>query len=141
MECFVVQREAELCATALPRVREVLEHLRGKGATLGIATGNLRQIGELKLKRAGVLGYFDVGGWSDEYENRVDVFGGAVNLMRVATHQDATICVLGDTPADVLAAHAHGLPVIALCTGVYSQQQLLEAKPDLCLQSFEELFR
>jgi phosphoglycolate phosphatase-like HAD superfamily hydrolase len=138
---FVAEREDDLCASALPHVRQVLEHLRARDAVLGIATGNLREIGQLKLRRAGLLDYFEVGGWSDDYEHRSDVFRGAIALIRAATHSDAAICVLGDTPADVLAAHANGLPVIALCTGVYSRQQLLETEPDLCLESFAELFR
>jgi phosphoglycolate phosphatase len=138
---FVAQREAELCATALPSVHEVLAHLRARGAILGIATGNLEEIGKLKLKAAGLLDYFSIGGWSDRYEYRADVFGGAIELMRAATHPGAAMCVLGDTPADVLAAHVNDLPVIALCSGVYSHEQLMKTKPDLCLQSFEELFR
>ena len=138
---FVADRESELCATALPHVQQVLEHLRAKGAVLGIATGNLREIGQLKLKRAGLLDYFKVGGWSDEYEQRADVFRSAIELMRAATFPGAAICLLGDTPADVLAAHQNALPVIALCTGVYSPQQLLETQPELCLESFAELFR
>ena len=137
---FVAEREADLCATALPHVPQVLEHLRRKGAVLGIATGNLCEIGQLKLKCAGLSDYFTVGGWSDEFEHRADVFGAAIALMRAATRADASICVLGDTPADVLAAHANGLPVIALCTGVYSRQQLLPAMPELCLDSLAQLF-
>jgi phosphoglycolate phosphatase-like HAD superfamily hydrolase len=121
-------------------VHEVLQLLRGKSATLGIATGNLEEIGKLKLKHAGVLNYFDVYGWSDEHERRTDVFRAAVDLMRAATHSQAAICVLGDTPADVAAAHANGLPIIALATGVYSRLQLLETNPDLCLDSLEQLF-
>src|ERR1700716_1504227 len=38
---FVETRKDELCAIALPCVREVLAHLGNKGATLGIGTGNL----------------------------------------------------------------------------------------------------
>ena len=139
MAQFVAKRETELCATALPFVAEVLQHLQRRGATLGIATGNLREIGQLKLKRAGLLDYFKVGGWSDAYEHRTDVFRGAVALMREETRPNAAICVVGDTPADVLAARANHLPVIAVATGVYSQQQLAETHPDLCLASFEEL--
>lgn len=136
---FVAEREAGLCATALPYVEEVLQHLQARGAVLGIATGNLREIGVLKLKRAGLLDYFTVGGWSDDFESRSEVFRHAVSLMREATHSGASICVLGDTPADVLAARANSLPVIALATGLYSQQQLLETTPDLCLGSLREL--
>lgn len=136
---FVVEHEADLRATALPYVKEVLEHLQRKGAVLGIATGNLREIGVLKLKRAGLLYYFTVGGWSDDYETRSDVFRHALKLIRGASKEAASICVVGDTPADVLAAHANGLPVIAVATGVYSRKQLLKTQPELCLGSLEEL--
>ena len=138
---FVAEREAELCPTPLPFVRETLEHLRGRGATLGVATGNLREIGQLKLKRADLLDFFTVGGWSDDYEHRTEVFRNAVSLARQATHPDATICVLGDTPVDITSAHANHLPVIAVATGIYSRQQLLESKPELCLESLAELFQ
>src|SRR4051812_21229697 len=36
----VEQKKADLRATVLPQVREVLQHLRNKGATLSVATGN-----------------------------------------------------------------------------------------------------
>ena len=42
---FVETRKDELYATALQCVREVLAHLESKDATLGIVTGNLREIG------------------------------------------------------------------------------------------------
>lgn len=141
MGSFVAERETEIRASLLPYVPEVLAHLQGRGATLGVATGNLESIGTLKLKTAGILDFFKVRAWSDEYERREDVFGNAVQLVREAAGPHASICFLGDTPADVLAAHAHSMPVIAVCTGVYSRQYLLETQPDLCLESFEELFR
>jgi phosphoglycolate phosphatase-like HAD superfamily hydrolase len=138
---FVETRKDELCATALPCVREMLAHLNSKDATLGIVTGNLREIGRIKLQRAGLLDYFNVFGWSDDFEYRVDVFRSAVEQIRAAMPLTATICVVGDTPADVLAAQANRLPVIAVATGVYSREELLMEGPDLCLKSLEELFR
>jgi phosphoglycolate phosphatase len=136
---FVETRKDELCATALPFVREVLAHLETKDATLGIVTGNFREIGRMKLQHAGLLEYFKVFGWSDNFEYRVDVFRSAVERIRAAMPLNATICAVGDTPADVLAARANALPVIAVATGVYSREQLLMEKPDLSLESFEEL--
>jgi phosphoglycolate phosphatase-like HAD superfamily hydrolase len=138
---FVEARKDELCAAALPCVPELLTHLGNKGATLGIVTGNLREIGRMKLQCAGLLDYFNVFGWSDNFEYRVDVFRSAVEQIHAAMPLTAKICVIGDTPADVLAARANGLPVIAVATGVYSREQLLLEEPDLCLRSFEELFR
>ena len=137
---FVEAHRADLQASALPYVPEVLEHLRRSGRTLGIATGNLREIGRMKLECAGVLDYFTVSGWSDEYEFRADVFRGAAALARLAAGADAAICVVGDTPADVLAAQANGLPVIAVATGVHTVSELRLHAPSLCLHSFAELF-
>ena len=141
MSSFVQAREAEMSVSVMPAVPRMLTHLRNKGATLGIATGNLRDIGRLKLKNAGLLEYFTVAGWSDAYEYRADVFRHAVEQMRhKLSSSNASICILGDTPADVLAAKANSLPVIAVATGIYSEQQLREQRPELCLQSFEQLF-
>ena len=139
MGSFVEVREQELSPSVLPRVPQVLTHLRNKGASLGVATGNLRTIGRLKLQRAGLLDYFTVGGWSDDYEYRKDVFKYAVEQMRDGGFTRRSICLVGDTPADVLAAKANCMPVIAVATGVYSVEQLSERGPDLCLASFEDL--
>ncbi|HEX5236782.1 MAG TPA: HAD family hydrolase [Silvibacterium sp.] len=138
--CANVQaREKEVCAAALPGVREVLEHLRGRGATLGVATGNLEAIGKLKLQRAGLLTLFDFGGWSDEFEFRTDVFKAAVTKARGIAGDAAAICVVGDTPADIWAAHENGLPVIAVATGIYPLEELVPAGPELCVNSMQEL--
>ncbi len=40
--------------------------------------------------------------------------------------------VVGDTPSDIEAARAVGVPVIALATGIYSFAQLRALNPDAC---------
>lgn len=141
MGSFVEAHKAELCTTVLPRVKDVLEHLQQRGAKLGVATGNVEQIGKLKLQQAGLPGYFDFAGWSDAYEYRADVFRAAVEKARNLCGRDAALCVLGDTPTDVTAAHDVGLPVIAVATGIFSLERLMEEKPELCIPSFEAIWR
>jgi phosphoglycolate phosphatase-like HAD superfamily hydrolase len=106
---------------------------------LGVATGNLQHIGELKLKCAGLLEYFSFAGWSDAFEYRADVFEEAVRKAKRLTSDDAAICVVGDTPSDIRAAHRHGLPVIAVATGIYSVEQLNAESPEMCLHSLQDL--
>ena len=138
--CQEVERnKSRLCAEVLPGVREVLLHLTGKGATLGVATGNLERIGREKLAAAGLLDFFDFGAWSDPFESRVDVFRHAIQQIRSSTRPNAEVLVLGDTPADVLAARAHHLPVISVATGIYTFEQLAASKPSLCLHTLTEL--
>ena len=136
---FVAARQEELCMTVLPQVREVLEHLKARRAVLGVATGNLERIGSLKLKRAGLLEYFDFGAWSDAHEFRADVFRAAVQKGVALCGEACAMCVVGDTPADVRAAHENGLPVIAVATGIYSVEDLRLESPELCVSSMDEL--
>lgn len=136
---YVRCREQELCASALPDVGRTLEYLRSKRAILGVATGNLREIGRLKLKRAGLLDYFQFGGWSDACETRAEVFRAAAEQARRIGGDAAAICVIGDTPADIAAARQNGLWIISVATGIYSVDTLQAESPDLCVASLGEL--
>jgi phosphoglycolate phosphatase-like HAD superfamily hydrolase len=139
MARFVDGRKNELCTTVLPQVKEMLQHLRARGAALGVATGNLEKIGKIKLASARLFDLFDFYGWSDSFEYRADVFRGAVNEARLHVGSEAAILVIGDTPADVQAARENSLSVIAVATGIYSFEQLQATEPDLCIQSFGNL--
>lgn len=136
----VAAHEEEMCVEVLSQVRETFEELRGRGALLGVATGNLESIGMTKLRRAGLLEFFSFAGWSDAFECRADVFREAVCRARAIAGQDAAICVVGDTPADVYAARENEISVIAVATGIHSRDELKAAGPDWCVSSLRELF-
>lgn len=135
----VAARRQDLCVEVLGHVRETLEFLRARGAVLGVATGNLQKIGTLKLSRAGLLEYFSFAGWSDACEDRAHVFRNATCSARAIAGPRATVCVVGDTPADVRAARDNDLPVIAVATGIHSREELQAAAPDWCVSSLRDL--
>ena len=135
----VERNKADLRAEALPHAAELLQHLHASGAVLGVATGNLEAIGRLKLAHCGLLQHFDFGGYSDAYEYRTDVFAAALERARALAGKGAAVCVVGDTPADVQAAHANGLDVIAVSTGIYTKAQLMAEEPEFAISSFAEL--
>jgi phosphoglycolate phosphatase-like HAD superfamily hydrolase len=139
----VEQERAHLCVNTLPHVRDVLCHLREKGALLSVATGNLERIGKQKLAAAGLLEFFHWGAWSDGFEYREDVFRHAVAqihaCVRANSRRDVAILAFGDTPADIAAARANGIPVVAVATGVYSYERLAGESPELCVHGFTEL--
>jgi phosphoglycolate phosphatase len=137
----VVANQAQMCAEAIEDAAPVLSRLRRRSAVLGVATGNLETIGWLKLQRAGLADYFDFGAFSDACEYRRDVFRAAVAEAQRRTHPGARICAIGDTPADVKAAHENRIDVIAVATGIYSYQELAAGNPTFCIHSFAELDR
>jgi phosphoglycolate phosphatase len=136
---FVSAKREELRANLLPQVRAVLEHLATQGAKLGVATGNLEEIGKRKLEAAQILDMFHFGGWSDAFEHRSDVFRVAGEIARSHAGSTAAILAVGDTPADVQAARANGFQVVAVASGLYTLEELQAERPELCICSFEEL--
>lgn len=139
MGAHVAANAADFAIEVLPGVAPMLSHLRASGAWLSTATGNLARVGEQKLAACGLGQYFQAGGWSDGCETRAEVFQRALAGVRQQLGASATVCVVGDTPADVQAAHANGLEVIAVATGIFSLEQLLAEEPECCLGTLREL--
>lgn len=144
----VVERRHHLQPMIMPGVEATLEHLQKKGALLGIATGNLEEIGWLKIENAGLRSWFSFGGFSDRFEKRADMIAHAAeqartNLQRAqdgeSKRQEASVCVVGDTPFDIEAARANGLPTIAVATGRYDFDALMEHQPEACATTLAAL--
>jgi phosphoglycolate phosphatase len=137
----VAGRRHELQPILMPGVEETLKYLAERGATLGVATGNLEMIGWIKVERAGLREWFRFGGFSDRFPVRSDLIGDAAIKARELAGAQASVCVVGDTPRDIQAAHANGLPVIAVATGHFSFDELLVHKPEACTTTLADLLR
>ncbi|HVT96974.1 MAG TPA: HAD family hydrolase [Acidobacteriaceae bacterium] len=145
MREHVAERRAEMLWTVMPGVEAMLEHLEGKGALLGVATGNLEEIGWIKIENAGLRRWFRFGGFCDRFEARQDMIAHAAEQARAILQSTdgpgdtATMCVIGDTPRDIEAARANGLATIAVATGRYTFDQLMEYEPEGCTTTLEAL--
>ena len=140
--------QCELC----PSIYELLKELRKSGKLLGVVSGNLESIAWKKLEAAGLRGFFAFGSFSDNAEHREQIFRlGLAQAERLLRQQpdDGTgrlpvttgHCIfVGDTPADIQAAHAAGAPIIAVATGIYSFNDLLASFPDACVPCCSDLF-
>lgn len=135
----VADRRDELQPILMPGVEETLRHLADRGATLGVATGNLEMIGWIKVERAGLREWFRFGGFSDHFPVRSELVGHAAKKARELAGAQASVCVVGDTPRDIEAAHANGLAVIAVATGHFSFDELLELGPEVCTTTLADL--
>jgi phosphoglycolate phosphatase-like HAD superfamily hydrolase len=138
--CAEVERNAarmspELC----PSVEEVVRRLAAAGKLLAVATGNLETIAWKKLEACGLRPYFAFGSFSDHRELRADVVRWGVVEARRRLVPEASVYVVGDTPADIQAARAAGVPVIAVATGIFDLEELRSHRPDLCVSCCTEL--
>ena len=85
--------------------------------------------------------FFAFGSFSDYREQRADIIRWGVAEARRRLSPAAIVYVVGDTPADIQAARAAGVPVIAVATGIFSVQELQSHGPELCVSCCTELLR
>jgi len=135
----VHERRHEMALRLMPGVEETLRHLAGKGASLGVDNGNLEMKEWIKIEEAGLREWFRFGGFSDRFPDRAELVADAARKARELSRANARVCVVGDTPRDIEAAHANQLPVIAVATGNFSFDTLLEGRPELCATSLADL--
>jgi phosphoglycolate phosphatase len=139
MRNAVAEQRHEMDLVRMPGVEETLDHLAKRGALLGVATGNLEMIGWIKIEQAGLRQWFRFGGFSDHFPVRSELIGQAADKARELAGRAASICVVGDTPRDIEAARANFLSVVAVATGRYSFDELLEYQPEVCASSLADL--
>ena len=119
----------------LPGVADVLASLAAAGAPVGLCTGNVEEGARLKLSRGAIDGYFEWGpgaiagfahdGEARELLVRAALDRGARRLGAPLAPGDAL--VVGDTPRDVAAARAHGVPTLGVATGRFGAEELRAA--------------
>jgi 5'-phosphate synthase pdxT subunit len=112
----------DLSPFVISGIRGLLDALHGRcDVVLGIVTGGIREIAELKLARAGLSPYFTsgIGAYGCEADGRVALVAAARRsaAMILGSDCDARTLVVGDTPDDVSAARANGVRCLAIATG------------------------
>ena len=131
----------ELVGKHCPGVEPALEKLTRRGILLGLVTGNLTRIGWRKLERAGLGEYFQFGAFGEMARTR----GG---LVRIAIRQarqrgwiarETPVSLIGDAPADILAARQNGIRAISVQTGITPPEELEALRPDVFLKDLRGL--
>ena len=124
-----------------PGVPAALAKLQRHGALLGLVTGNLTPIGWHKLKRAGLDSYFAFGAFGDMAPNRAALVALAIAEARRRgwKGERVQISMVGDAPADILAARRNRVRSIAVRTGITPPGELESLAPDFLLPNLRHL--
>ncbi|HSM54778.1 MAG TPA: HAD family hydrolase [Candidatus Sulfomarinibacteraceae bacterium] len=123
-----------------PGVPELLQALQQRdGVVLGLVTGNNHLTAPLKLAAAGIdPGRFVAGAYGSDDSDR--------NLLPALAMERAgrrlgyrfsghSTVVVGDTPADILCAHASKATAVAIATGSHAADTLARYNPDYLLDN------
>lgn len=108
-----------------------------------VVTGNIRGAAETKLSVFGLDTHirFAIGGYGEDDDERAELVRIAI---RRASHSLNTplgpqdVLLVGDTPADVAAAKANNVPVLAVATGRSTVTELQKAEADMVAPDLED---
>jgi len=135
----VSENASRLAPVPCSAILALLAELQAAGKLLGLASGNLESVGWMKVKAAGLDGFFSFGAFCDRHESRADIFREAVLETQRRLGQTAQVCFIGDTPDDIKAARSVRSRVVAVCTGIFKADELECHQPDACVASCAEL--
>lgn len=127
----------------MPGVRALLERAAEQpGTTLGLLTGNLERGAKLKLEHYGLWRFFSLGAFADDHHDRNEL--GAFALRRALKKTERRflpheVDVIGDTGHDIACGKTIKARTIAVATGGWSRERLLEATPDFFFDDFSAI--
>jgi len=138
---YVRNCPATLGHRVCPGVRRLLASLRREGAVMGLVTGNLTHIGWAKMRRAGLIDFFRFGAFGEMARTRAALAKLAIAQARREgwIARGAPVALVGDAPADILAARESGALSIAVATGVVPAERLRDHAPDMLLEDLRAL--
>ena len=114
----------------LPGVAALLKALHERGAVVGLVTGNLTPLAWAKMEALSLAGLFTVprfGGFGTDHADRGELVRIAGQRARALAPGIRSAWHVGDTPADVRAAAFGSARALGVCTGVFTQDELLAA--------------
>ncbi|GAB5464759.1 MAG: HAD family hydrolase [Candidatus Kapaibacteriales bacterium] len=128
----------------LSGISELIGHIHNDNNLVsGLVTGNNRDCAYAKLKTHSLDSYFEEGAFgSDHYDRNI--------LPRIALDRHLEIypgvkfryedtLVIGDSPKDIECAKANNMISVAVATGNYSKEELVDYSPDLIFDDLSNL--
>jgi len=117
----------------LPGVKKLLNGLSKTDHVVALYTGDSREIVNQVFRATGLGRYFKFRFYGTEVESRTDMIRLAIAEAKKLTGQrfeGKNLVIIGDSVRDVECGKAFGALIIAVATGVHSQEELREAGAD-----------
>jgi phosphoglycolate phosphatase-like HAD superfamily hydrolase len=96
-----------------------------------IGSGNFKSGAEVKLKTAGLHKYFQHSDFNIATESE---WSRDQVIQQIPMRNPKVLSlIIGDSPRDISSARKAGLPVLAVCTGMHTFDELTELKPDFIM--------
>jgi HAD superfamily hydrolase (TIGR01509 family) len=120
-------------------IEDVLCSLKEQGASIGIVSLKPRRAGERELDFIGLRGLVSLAVWGDDVARPKPEPDGVLYALEELSARPERTLVVGDSPSDILMGRAAGTRTAAALWGGSTRERLLDARPDLALESPVEL--
>lgn len=134
-----IEIKAAQTAELYPGARETLRQLRGLGLKIGLVTNNGRVGTEMTIERLNLRDFFDAVVTRDDYLEMKPDPGSVRKVLEDIHMRPEDAILIGDGMMDIGAAKAAGLLSVAVFTGPFKGERLLETEPDYLLDSINDL--
>jgi HAD superfamily hydrolase (TIGR01509 family) len=128
-------------ATAYPGIIEIIKEIKNNGLPLGIYTGKGRISTQITLSKIGILDYFDLIISGDDVKNHKPSPEGILKFAEKFNLQPSNILMIGDAPADIIAAKTAGAKVASVLWDSYALDTIKRLKADFYFNTVEELHK
>jgi HAD superfamily hydrolase (TIGR01509 family) len=127
-----------LLADIYPGMTDILRLIKSKGIPISIYTGKGKDSAIITLKEIGVYDLFDLVVTGDDVKEfkpsreGIDIFVERFSLDR------NRVLMIGDAPADVIAAHSAGVKAASVLWDSYAKEKVLQMNSDYYFETVEE---
>ncbi len=128
-------------AKIFPGIKEILEKIKSAGLPISIFTGKGRKTTEITLKQLGIYDFFDLIVTGDDVKNHKPSAEGIRMFLNKYNLQPEKVLMIGDSPADIKAAHEAGVKIASVLWESYAKDEVLKMQSDYVFHSVDELKR
>ena len=120
-------------------ILDLLNELTKAGCRLGLVTSKSRPTTQMAFDLTGIEPYFDATVCCDEAPGNKPSAAPILFCLEKLGTPSADAAYVGDSPADIQAAHAAGVTGIAVTWGVFGTKALAAEKPEILVHTMSQL--
>lgn len=122
-----------------PGAKAALQEMRAAGLKLAVVTSKSKPLTQRGMDTFGLRPLFDAGVYMEDTQSHKPNPEPVLEaLARLGSSPDRAVFV-GDSPHDIAAGNAAGVITIAALWGPFPRERVLDARPDIVLESVGEL--
>ena len=135
------ESQHHLMADVYPGIIEALMFIKSKKIPLSIYTGKGRDSSIITLQKIGVFDLFDMIVTGDDVEDHKPSPEGIDQFVEKFKLNREKVLMIGDAPADILAARSAGVKIASVVWDAYAREQVMKMESDYLFETVDELMK